>query len=98
MKAPGVPTVLGNLFAQSQWASGFGMGIGPQYQGRQYANDQDTLYIPAEYELDGFLYYRARAWDVTVNVKNITNKRILDPIDVTFAGNDAIYVRPPITA
>jgi outer membrane receptor for monomeric catechols len=98
MKAPGVPQVLGNVFAQYQWKSGFGFGIGPQYQGRQYANDQDTLYIPNEYELDGFIFYRARTWDVTVNVKNITNRRILDPIDVTFAGNDAIYVRPPITA
>ena len=98
MKAPGVPQVLGNAFLQYQLPSGLGIGIGPQYQGRQYANDQDTLYIPAEYELDGFIYYRTKAWDVTVNVKNITNKRILDPIDVTFAGNDAIYVRPPITA
>jgi outer membrane receptor for monomeric catechols len=98
MKAPGVPQVLGNVFLQYQLRSGFGIGLGPQYQGRQYANDQDTLYIPAEYELDGFIYYRAKAWDVTVNVKNITNRRILDPIDVTFAGNDAIYVRPPISA
>jgi len=98
MKAPGVPEVLGNLFVQYQWKSGFGFGVGPQFQGRQYANDNDTLYIPPEYELDGFVYFRAKAWDVTVNVKNITDRRILDPIDVTFAGNDAIYVRPPITA
>jgi hypothetical protein len=33
-----------------------------------------------------------------VNVKNFLNQRILDPIDVSFAGNDVIYVRPPITA
>ncbi len=98
MKAPGVPEVLGNLFVQYEWPCGFGIGVGPQYQGRQYANDQDTLYIKAEYELDGFAYFRRKAWDVTVNVKNITNERILDPIDVTFAGNDVVYVRPPITA
>jgi outer membrane receptor for monomeric catechols len=98
MKAPGVPEVLGNIFVQYQWKSGFGVGLGPQYQGRQYANDNDTLYIPPEYELDGFIYFRAKTWDVTVNGKNLTNRRILDPIDVTFAGNDAIYVRPPITA
>jgi len=98
MKAPGVPQVLGNLFVQYQWKSGFGAGLGPQFQGRQYADDQDQLYIPPEYELDGFVYFRARSWDVTINVKNITNQRILDPIDVTFAGNDAIYVRPPISA
>jgi outer membrane receptor protein involved in Fe transport len=93
-----VPAVLANLFVQYQWRSGFGLGVGPQFQGRQYANDQDTLKIPAEYQLDGFVFYRQRAWDVTVNVKNITNQRLLDPVDVTFAGNDAIYVRPPVTA
>jgi len=98
MKAPGVPSVLGNVFVQYQWKSGLGFGLGPQFQGRQYANDEDTLSIPAEYELDGFIYYRAKTWDVTVNIKNMTNERILDPIDVTFAGNDAIYVRPPISA
>jgi outer membrane receptor protein involved in Fe transport len=83
---------------QYELKSGFGIGVGPQFQGIQYANDQDTLHINAEYELDGFVYFRRRAWDVTVNVKNITDERILDPIDVTFAGNDAVYVRPPITA
>jgi outer membrane receptor for monomeric catechols len=98
MKAPGVPEVLANAFVQYELHSGFGGGIGPQFQGRQFANDQDTLHIKSEVELDGFVYYRQRAWDVTVNVKNITNERILDPIDVTFAGNDVVYVRPPITA
>jgi outer membrane receptor for monomeric catechols len=98
MKAPGVPQVLGNFFVQYSFQSGFGFGLGPQFQGRQYADDQDALYIPAEYELDGFLFYRRKSWDATVNIKNMTNNRILDPIDVTFAGNDAIYVRPPITA
>ncbi|HEY1765647.1 MAG TPA: TonB-dependent receptor, partial [Opitutaceae bacterium] len=98
MKAPGVPQVLANLFIQYTWQSGFGFGVGPQFQGRQYADDQDSLYIPSEYELDGFLFYRRKTWDATINVKNMTNNRILDPIDVTFAGNDAIYVRPPITA
>jgi outer membrane receptor for monomeric catechols len=98
MKAPGVPELLLNVFLQYQFASGFGAGAGPQVQGRQYADDEDALQIPIEYELDGFVYYRAKTWDVTVNIKNMTNERILDPIDVTFAGNDAIYVRPPITA
>jgi outer membrane receptor for monomeric catechols len=98
MKAPGVPELLLNVFLQYQWKSGFGVGAGPQVQGRQYADDEDALKIPMEYELDGFVYYRAKTWDVTVNIKNMTNERILDPIDVTFAGNDAIYVRPPITA
>ena len=74
------------------------MRLVPLVIGKQYANDQDTLHIPGEYELDGYVFYRKKTWDVQVNVKNITNERLLDPVDVTFAGNDAIYVRPPITA
>jgi len=97
MKAPGVPEVLANLFVQYEFPAGYGIGIGPQIQGAEYANDQDTLHIPGEYELDGYVFYRKKTWDVQVNVKNITNERLLDPVDVTFAGNDAIYVRPPIT-
>jgi hypothetical protein len=28
----------------------------------------------------------------------MTNARLLDPIDVSYAGNSLIYVRPPIEA
>jgi outer membrane receptor for monomeric catechols len=98
MKAPGVPQVLANFFVEYEFPQHYGIGIGPQIQGRQYADDQDALRIPLEYELDGYVFYRVKKWDVRVNVSNITNNRILDPIDVTFAGNDTIYVRPPIAA
>lgn len=98
MRAPGIPQVQANFFVEYKFRNGFGFGVGPQIIGRQYANDQDTLHIPGEYELDGYLFYRKRTWDVRINVKNITNNRILDPIDVSFAGNDTIYVRPPISA
>jgi outer membrane receptor for monomeric catechols len=98
MRAPGVPQFMANFFLDYKLPYGFGVGIGPQILGRQYANDQDTLYIPAEYELDGYVTYRAKHFDVRVNVTNITNSRLLDPIDVSFAGNDTIFVRPPISA
>jgi len=98
MKAPGVPQVLSNIFVQYELRSHFGIGIGPQIQGRQYADDQEALHIPTEWEWDGYLFYRAKTWDVRLNISNLLNERILDPIDVTFAGNDTIYVRPPISA
>jgi outer membrane receptor protein involved in Fe transport len=59
---------------------------------------RESLHIPGEVEYDGYVFYGRRTWDVRVNVKNITNKRLLDPIAVSFAGNDLIYVRPPIEA
>jgi len=98
MRAPGIPQVQANGFAEYRSPMGWGVGAGPQFIGRQYANDQGSLHIPGEIEYDGYVFYGRRTWDVRVNVKNITNKRLLDPIAVSFAGNDLIYVRPPIEA
>jgi outer membrane receptor for monomeric catechols len=98
MKAPGVPGFLGNLFVDYKFKSGWGFGVGPQIIGRQNANDQGTLHIPLEYELDGYIYYRMKRWDMRLNITNIANQRVLDPIDVSFAGNDTIFVRKPISA
>ena len=99
MRAPGVPQLLINVFAEYKTKNGWGVGLGPQIIGKQDANDQDTLHIPTEYELDGYiLWVPSKRWDVRVNITNITNNRILDPIDVSFAGNDTIFVRKPISA
>jgi len=98
MRTPGIPQVQFNAFVEYVHPSGFGIGVGPQFIGKQYANDQDTLRVPAETEWDGFAFYRHRTWEVRVNVTNITNARLLDPIDVSFAGNDTIFVRKPISA
>jgi len=98
MRSPGIPQVEANAFVEYTSPLGWGAGVGPQYIGKQYANDQDTLYIPPETEFDGFIFYGHKTWEVRVNVKNMLNSRLLDPIDVSFAGNDLIYVRPPITA
>ncbi|HZZ58745.1 MAG TPA: TonB-dependent receptor plug domain-containing protein [Opitutaceae bacterium] len=98
MRAPGIPQFMANLFVEYKFPHGFGIGLGPQILGRQYADDEEALHIPSEYELDGYLFYRQKRWDVRVNVRNITNQRLLDPIDVTFAGNDEIFVREPISA
>lgn len=98
MRSPGIPQFQANAFVEYRSPLGWGAGVGPQFIGRQYANMQDTLYIPPEAEFDGYVFYGMKNWDVRVNVKNLTNARLLDPIDVSFAGNSLIYVRPPITA
>jgi len=98
MRAPGVPQLLANFFVEYKVSAGFGAGIGPQFTGRQPANDQGTLHIPGQYQVDGYLFYRQKTWDARLNVTNLTNNRLLDPIDVGFAGNDTIFVRQPISA
>jgi iron complex outermembrane recepter protein len=98
MRAPGEPQLLANAFVQYQWKSGFGFGVGPQFKGWMYADDEDQLHIPSELFFDGYAFFRQKRWDVQVNIQNITDRRILDPIDVTFAGNNIIYVREPVNA
>jgi outer membrane receptor for monomeric catechols len=98
MRSPGIPQFQANAFIEYTSPLGWGAGVGPQFVGKQYANDQDTLYIPPEVEFDGYVFYGRKTWDVRVNVKNMLNSRLLDPIDVSYAGNSLIYVRPPITA
>ena len=98
VRAAGVPGFMANAFATYGITPKIGFGFGPQVQGRQHANQEGTLNIPVQFQWDGFVYFREKQWDVQVSVKNILNERLLDPIDVGFAGNDTIYVRPPISA
>lgn len=97
-KAAGVPRFMANAFVTYDIGRGFGAGIGPQLQGEQNANQEGTLVIPTQVEWDGFVYYRQKTWDAQVSITNLLNDRLLDPIDVGFAGNDVIYVRKPISA
>jgi outer membrane receptor protein involved in Fe transport len=98
MRAPGIPQLEANAFIEYTSPIGLGAGAGPQIIGKQYANDQDTLYIPPEAEVDGYVFYGHGRWSVRVNIKNMLNARLLDPIDVSYAGNSLIYVRPPVSA
>jgi iron complex outermembrane receptor protein len=99
IRAAGVPSVLGNLFIDYKLPWGFDIGGGPNFIGRQNQDDEGLLHIPSEYEVDAYLAYApSKRWDVRLNVTNLTNNRILDPIDTSFAGNDVIYVRAPISA
>ncbi len=98
-KAPGVPQLLGNLFVDYKLPYGFDIGGGPNFIGRQNQDDEGLLHIPSEYEFDAYLAYAPnKKFDVRLNVTNLLNNRILDPIDTSFAGNDVIYVRAPISA
>ena len=99
MRAPGVPALIGNLYATYKLPYGFAIGGGPSFIGHQYADDEDLLHIPSEYQVDAYLLYApSKRWDVRLNVTNLFNARLEDPIDVSFAGNDTIFVRPPISA
>jgi hypothetical protein len=98
IRTAGIPAVIANFFATYALTSNFGFGGGPQIIGRRPAATYGPLYIPGKYELDGFVYYRVGRWDVRLNVKNITNQLIFDPINATTSGNDVILPRPGAAA
>ena len=99
IRAPGVPALIGNVFVEYRPGFGLSIGAGPNFIGHQNANDEGTLHIPSEYEIDGYITYApSKRWDVRLNITNLFSNRVLDPIDVSFAGNDVIYVRAPISA
>ena len=88
---------MANAFVDYHLTRSWGFGIGPSFIGRQNQDDEGLLHIPGEYEVDGYVTFSpSKRWDVRLNVTNLTNNRIEDPIDTSFAGNDVIYVRAPI--
>lgn len=98
IRAAGVPSVLFNVFADYKLPWHLDIGGGPNFIGRQNQDDEGLIHIPSEYEVDAYLAFApSKRWDVRLNVTNLTNNRILDPIDTSFAGNDVIYVRAPIS-
>jgi outer membrane receptor protein involved in Fe transport len=98
IRSPGVPQLMGNAYVKYDFADHWSIGAGPMYQGHMDANDEGSLIIRAQTEWDGFVKFHTKRYSVQVSVKNFTNARLYDPIDVTFAGNDEIMPRPPITA
>ncbi len=98
IRSPGVPQFMANAYVKYDSPKGWSVGLGPIFQGAMNANDEETLVIRKQTEWDGFISYHTKKYLVQVSMKNLTNARLLDPIDVTFAGNDEIMPRPPITA
>ena len=98
IRSPGVPQFMANAFIKYDSPMGWSIGLGPIYQGNMNANDEETLIIKKQAEWDGFVSYHTKRYLVQVSVKNFTNALLFDPIDVTFAGNDQVMPRPPITA
>lgn len=98
IRTPGLPIDTANFFVSYYITQHFGFGVGPQIIGRRPAAYTGPLYIPGEYQLDGFIFWRMKHWDVQVNLRNITNQNNFDPISATSAGNDVILPRPLITA
>ena len=94
----GTPEWMGNLRANYKFDNGFGIGIGPQFTGSQFANSEGTLKIPLQYKINMVLSYTIKTWDFQVNLDNLTNQKNWTVGDPDFTGNSVIYAEKPLTA
>ncbi len=53
---------------------GWGVGLGLTYKGDSYADSLNLYRVPAYVVLDAAVYYRQKKWDVTLNLRNLTDK------------------------
>jgi hypothetical protein len=58
-----------------RWPRGFGLGGNVQWQSRQRGNLDDQWHIPAQYTLNGSVFYDVKRWSVNLDFLNITNQR-----------------------
>lgn len=52
---------------------GFGLGVGVVAVGGRFGDVANTFYIPAYVRYDAALSYRAKSWDVSLNVQNLAD-------------------------
>lgn len=69
---------------QQQALHGFGVGLGLTYKGDCYADSLNLYCVPAYVVLDAAVYYRQKTWDVTLNLRNLTDKTYY--VSPTFSG------------
>ncbi|WP_019448046.1 TonB-dependent siderophore receptor [Cupriavidus sp. BIS7] len=69
---------------QQQALHGWGVGLGLTYKGDSYADSLNLYQVPSYVVLDAAVYYRRKNLDVTLNLRNLTDKTYY--ISPTFSG------------
>ena len=54
---------------------GFGTGLNVQWQSWQRGNLDNQWHIPAQYTLNGSLFYETKRWSVNLDLLNLTDQR-----------------------
>lgn len=71
----GFSKVLLNGSVRYRCESGFGAGLNVQWQSWQRGNLDNQWHIPAQYTLNGSLFYEARRWSANLDLLNLTGQR-----------------------
>ncbi len=71
----GMSKVLLNGSVRYRLEGGWGAGLNLQWQSWQRGNLDNEWHIPAQYALNGALFYEARRWSVNLDLLNLTGQR-----------------------
>ena len=93
-----MPNILFNAYFIAQTDFGLGIGIGPQVTGDVNVNvttgRRADAGDPRAGDLNGFLFYRQKNYELRLSFFNILDARNWTP-PATFSNNDLIYPNEP---
>jgi catecholate siderophore receptor len=96
-KIQGLPTLQMNGLLSYKFDNGFGLTLNGTYHNELNNNWAGTIVIPAQFEIDGSVYYSAKKWDVRLSLLNLTDEENWSPPNGTY-GNESIVAEPGIRA
>jgi iron complex outermembrane recepter protein len=75
----GVPSHIANLWTTYDFAigdiKGFKIGVGASYRDKIFADAANTTWVPAYVLFDSVLSYTQPTWDMSIGIKNISDRR-----------------------
>jgi catecholate siderophore receptor len=86
-----IPRQGGSLWATYSWESGFGVSAGAFAAARRFTSNDNLVALPGYVRIDAALFYRARHWSISVNLRNILDRTYYE----TAQSNFQIYPGAP---
>ena len=80
---------VGRLHLRTGWLAGFGFGGGARYVGESFADQANTLAVPARGLFDAALHYEYQQWRAALNVTNVADNTFVSSCD----GADVLLLR-----
>lgn len=71
------PKQSANLWMTKALGQGFGAGAGLNYVGERFANPGNTVTLPGYTTFDAMGYYRAKGFDVQINLMNLFDRKYI---------------------
>jgi len=92
---PGLPDVtLNGLFSYTH-KSGFGVVANAQWESEQNLDVLGRVVIPDQFSANGTLFYRAKRFEVRLDVLNLTDEENFSPVFNGFFGADLVFPEEP---